>query len=76
MLRCYFWPNCEKEIEDFVKTRNVINVGRTDVKKGNFKTLPIISEIFTRINLDGIFTLLSSDKNNRYLITSLCVASK
>ncbi|GFU29221.1 retrovirus-related Pol polyprotein from transposon 17.6 [Trichonephila clavipes] len=44
--------------------------------KAPLKLVPIISEVFSKINIDAVGPLPVSTKQNRYLITSICVASK
>ncbi|GFX42987.1 retrovirus-related Pol polyprotein from transposon 297 [Trichonephila clavipes] len=47
-----------------------------DKAKAPLKLVPIISEVFSKINVDAVGPLPVSTKQNRYLITSICVASK
>lgn len=46
-----------------------------DKEKAPLKLVIIILEVFFRINIDVIGPLSLSEKNNRYPITSICVAS-
>ncbi|GFY32886.1 retrovirus-related Pol polyprotein from transposon 412 [Trichonephila clavipes] len=67
-----------KDVEEFVKTCNSCQrVGKPrDKAKAPLKLVPIISEVFSKINIDAVGPLPVSTKQNRYLITSICVASK
>ncbi|GFW92936.1 retrovirus-related Pol polyprotein from transposon 17.6 [Trichonephila clavipes] len=47
-----------------------------DKAKAPLKLVPIISEVFSKINIDAVGPLPVSTKQNRYLITSISVASK
>ncbi|GFW98151.1 retrovirus-related Pol polyprotein from transposon 412 [Trichonephila clavipes] len=79
-----FSPEKEKEaneaedVEEFVKTCDSCQrVGKPrDKAKAPLKLVPIISEVFSKINIDAVGPLPVSTKQNRYLITSICVASK
>ncbi|GFT34557.1 retrovirus-related Pol polyprotein from transposon 412 [Trichonephila clavipes] len=42
----------------------------------NLQLVPIISKVFSKINIDAVGPLPVSTKQNRYLITSISVASK
>ncbi|GFY14912.1 retrovirus-related Pol polyprotein from transposon 17.6 [Trichonephila clavipes] len=67
-----------KDVEEFVKTCDSCQrVGKPrDKVKAPLKLVPIISEVFSKINIDAVGPLSVSTKQNRYLITSICVASK
>ncbi|GFT18133.1 retrovirus-related Pol polyprotein from transposon 412 [Trichonephila clavipes] len=67
-----------KDVEEFVKTCDSYQrVGKPrDKAKAPLKLVPIISEVFSKINIDAVGPLPVSTKQNRYLITSICVASK
>ncbi|GFS93339.1 retrovirus-related Pol polyprotein from transposon 412 [Trichonephila clavipes] len=67
-----------KDVEEFVKTCDSCQrVGKPrDKAKAPLKLVPIISEVFSKINIDAVGPLPVSTKQNRYLITSICVASK
>ncbi|GFX55626.1 retrovirus-related Pol polyprotein from transposon 297 [Trichonephila clavipes] len=66
------------DVEEFVKTCDSCQrVGKPrDKVKAPLKLVPIISEVFSKINIDAVGPLPVSTKQNRYLITSICVASK
>ncbi|GFW61173.1 retrovirus-related Pol polyprotein from transposon 297 [Trichonephila clavipes] len=66
------------DVEEFVKTCDSCQrVGKPrDKAKAPLKLVPIISEVFSKINIDAVGPLPVSTKQNRYLITSICVASK
>ncbi|GFT56535.1 retrovirus-related Pol polyprotein from transposon 412 [Trichonephila clavipes] len=78
ILRHFFWPNVYRDGEEFVKTCDSCQrVGKLrDKAKAPLKLVPIISEVFSKINIDAVGPLPVSTKQNRYLITSICVASK
>ncbi|GFW54595.1 retrovirus-related Pol polyprotein from transposon 412 [Trichonephila clavipes] len=78
ILRHFFWPNVYRDVEEFVKTCDSCQrVGKPrDKAKAPLKLAPIISEVFSKINIDAVGPLPVSTKQNRYLITSICVASK
>ncbi|GFW59143.1 retrovirus-related Pol polyprotein from transposon 17.6 [Trichonephila clavipes] len=65
-------------MEEFVKTCDSCQrVGKPrDKAKAPLKLVPIISEVFSKLNIDAVGPLPVSTKQNRYLITSICVASK
>ncbi|GFV84213.1 retrovirus-related Pol polyprotein from transposon 17.6 [Trichonephila clavipes] len=67
-----------KDVEEFVKTCDSCQrVGKQrDKAKESLKLVPIISEVFSKINIDAVGPLPVSTKQNRYLITSICVAFK
>ncbi|GFU74753.1 retrovirus-related Pol polyprotein from transposon 297 [Trichonephila clavipes] len=67
-----------EDVEEFVKTCDSCQrVGKPrDKAKAPLKLVPIISEVFSKINIDAVGPLPVSTKQNRYLITSICVASK
>ncbi|GFY03895.1 retrovirus-related Pol polyprotein from transposon 412 [Trichonephila clavipes] len=78
ILRHFFWPNVYRDVEEFVKTCDSCQrVGKPrDKVKEPQKLVPIISEVFSKINIDAVGPLPVSTKQNRYLVTSICVASK
>ncbi|GFV77878.1 retrovirus-related Pol polyprotein from transposon 17.6 [Trichonephila clavipes] len=78
LLRHFFWPKCYKEIEPFVKTCDPCQrVGKTnDRKKAPLVTVPVISEVFSKITVDACGLIPISTEGNKYLITFMCLASK
>ncbi|GFV32635.1 uncharacterized protein K02A2.6 [Trichonephila clavipes] len=68
----------KRDVEEFVKTCDSCQrVGKPrDKAKAPLKFVPIYSEVFSKINIDDVGPLPVSTKQNRYLITSICVASK
>ncbi|GFS72060.1 retrovirus-related Pol polyprotein from transposon 412 [Trichonephila clavipes] len=76
--KAFFWPNVYRDVEEFVKTCDSCQrVGKPrDKAKAPLKLVPIISEVFSKIDIDAVGPLPVSTKQNRYLITSICVASK
>ncbi|GFU89975.1 retrovirus-related Pol polyprotein from transposon 17.6 [Trichonephila clavipes] len=63
-------------MEQFVKTCDQCQrAGKpNDKKKAPLKLVPVIQEVFTKLNIDG--TLPITSKGNRYLITPICMSSK
>ncbi|GFX17219.1 retrovirus-related Pol polyprotein from transposon 412 [Trichonephila clavipes] len=78
VLRYFFWSNIYKDIEEFVKSCDACQrVGKPrDKVKAPLKLVPIIAEVFSKINIDAVGPLPLSPKRNRYLITAICVTSK
>ncbi|GFX48688.1 retrovirus-related Pol polyprotein from transposon 297 [Trichonephila clavipes] len=67
-----------KDVEEFVNTCDSCQQVRKprDKAKAPLKLVPIIPDVFSKINIDVVGPLPVSTKQNRYLITSICVASK
>ncbi|GBL83932.1 Uncharacterized protein K02A2.6, partial [Araneus ventricosus] len=78
LLRHYFWPNCVKDTENYVRSCDPCQrIGKAREKgKAPLKLVPIITEIFSKINIDAVGPLPISAKNNRYLLTAICMSSK
>ncbi|GBM31262.1 Retrovirus-related Pol polyprotein from transposon 412, partial [Araneus ventricosus] len=78
ILRYYFWPNIISDTEEFVKTCHPCQkVGKSgEMKKAPLKLVPIISEVFARLNVDIVGPLPESDNRNKYLLTAICLSSK
>ena len=78
VLLNFFWPNCYKVIETYVKTCHECQiVGKPrDKKKVPLKLTPIILEPFSKLAIDAIGPLPITGNNNRYAITAICCASK
>ncbi|GBM38884.1 hypothetical protein AVEN_49748-1 [Araneus ventricosus] len=78
ILRHYFWPNCFKDTESYVRSCDPCQrKGKArDKRKAPFQLLPIITEIISKMNIDAIVPLPVSSKNNRYLLTAICMSSK
>ncbi|GFW25348.1 retrovirus-related Pol polyprotein from transposon 17.6 [Trichonephila clavipes] len=52
-------------------------VGKTnDRKKASLVTVPVISEVFSKINVDACEPMPISTEGNKYLITVMCLASQ
>ncbi|KAF8766373.1 Retrovirus-related Pol polyprotein like [Argiope bruennichi] len=47
-----------------------------DKNKAPLKIVPVITEIFTKINIDACGPLPMTPSGNRYIITALCMSSK
>ncbi|GBL73612.1 hypothetical protein AVEN_158481-1 [Araneus ventricosus] len=78
LLRYYFWSNCVKDTENYVRSCDPCQrIGKAREKgKAPLKLVPIITEIFSKINIDAVGPLPISAKNNRYLLTAICMSSK
>lgn len=78
LIRNFFWPNCYQDIEDYVRSCHSCQIiGKSrDKKKAPLRLVPIISEVFSKINIDATGPLPVSDKGNKYLITAICLASR
>ena len=51
----YFWPNCYQEIEELVRTSDTCQrVGHGDKRKALMKLVPVISEVYRRLNIDAV----------------------
>ncbi|KFM65211.1 Retrovirus-related Pol polyprotein from transposon 412, partial [Stegodyphus mimosarum] len=78
LTKYFYWPNCYKEIEEYVKTCDPCQrVGKSNDKaKAPLTLVPIIAEVFSKITFDACGTLPITPNGNRYLITAICLASK
>ncbi|GFY01831.1 retrovirus-related Pol polyprotein from transposon 17.6 [Trichonephila clavipes] len=47
-----------------------------DKKKAPLKLVPVLQEVFTKLNIDACGPLPITSKGNRYLITAICMSSK
>ncbi|GFW23846.1 retrovirus-related Pol polyprotein from transposon 17.6 [Trichonephila clavipes] len=76
--RYFYWPNCYRDMEQFVKTCDQCQrAGKpNDKKKAPLKLVPVIQEVFTKLNIDSCGPLPITSKGNRYLITAICMSSK
>ncbi|GFW23060.1 uncharacterized protein K02A2.6 [Trichonephila clavipes] len=76
--RYFYWPNCYRDMEQFVKTCDQCErAGKpNDKKKAPLKLVPVIQEVFTKLNIDACGPLPITSKGNRYLITAICMSSK
>ncbi|GFV75300.1 retrovirus-related Pol polyprotein from transposon 297 [Trichonephila clavipes] len=66
-------------MEQFVKTCDQCQrAGKpNDKKKAPLKlVVPVIQEVFTKLNIDACGPLPITSKGNRYLITAICMSSK
>ncbi|GFS87013.1 retrovirus-related Pol polyprotein from transposon 297 [Trichonephila clavipes] len=65
-------------MEQFVKTCDQCQrAGKpNDKKKAPLKLVPVIQEVFTKLNIDACGPLPMTSKGNRYLITAICMSSK
>ncbi|GBM90836.1 hypothetical protein AVEN_3083-1 [Araneus ventricosus] len=78
LLKHYFGPNYVKDVEEYIKYCDPCQrIGKArNKKKAPLKLIPIITEIFSKIYIDAVGPLTVSDKNNRYLLTAICMSSK
>ncbi|GFS82324.1 retrovirus-related Pol polyprotein from transposon 17.6 [Trichonephila clavipes] len=76
--RYFYWPNCYRDMEQFVNTCDQCQrAGKpNDKKKAPLKLVPVIQEVFTKLNIDACGPLPITSKRNRYLITAICMSSK
>ncbi|GFX05921.1 retrovirus-related Pol polyprotein from transposon 412 [Trichonephila clavipes] len=76
--RYFYWPNCYRDMEQFVKTCDQCQrAGKpNDKKKAPLKLVPVIQEVFIKLNIDACGPLPITSKGNRYLITAICMSSK
>ncbi|GFX01539.1 retrovirus-related Pol polyprotein from transposon 412 [Trichonephila clavipes] len=77
-FKTFYWPKCFSDVEDFVKTCDKCQrVGKPqDKKKAPLKIVPVITEIFTKINIDASGPLPMTPSGNKYIITALCMSSR
>ncbi|KAG8194515.1 hypothetical protein JTE90_013267 [Oedothorax gibbosus] len=78
LFKTFYWPNCYREVEAFVKSCDLCQrVGKPqDKKKAPLKLVPVITEIFSKINVDAVGPLPVTPSGNKYLITAVCMSSK
>ncbi|GFX73875.1 retrovirus-related Pol polyprotein from transposon 412 [Trichonephila clavipes] len=78
IFKTFYWPKCFSDVEDFVKTSGKCQrLGKTqDKKKAPLKIVPVITEIFTKINIDASGPLPMTPSGNKYIITALCMSSR
>ncbi|GFX77362.1 SCAN box domain-containing protein [Trichonephila clavipes] len=77
IFKTFYWPKCFSDVEDFLKTCDKCQrVGKPqDKKKAPLKIVPVITEIFTKINIDASGPLPMTPSGNKYIITALCMSS-
>ncbi|GFT57854.1 retrovirus-related Pol polyprotein from transposon 412 [Trichonephila clavipes] len=78
IARYFYWPQCYKEIEEFVKTCDPCQrVGKAnDQKKAPMQLVPVISEVFSKLNVDAVGPLPTTPTGNKYLLNVMCMSSK
>ncbi|GFT21627.1 retrovirus-related Pol polyprotein from transposon 412 [Trichonephila clavipes] len=78
LFKTFYWPKCFRDVEHFVKTCDKCQrVGKPqDKKKAPLKIVPVITEIFTKINIDASGPLPMTPSGNKYIITALCMSSR
>ncbi|MDW0176561.1 MAG: RNase H-like domain-containing protein, partial [Nitrososphaeraceae archaeon] len=74
----FFWPKCYQEIEDYVRSCDQCQrAGKpNDKKKAPMKLVPVIQEVFSKINVDAVGPLPTTHNGNKYIITAMCLSSK
>ncbi|GFX05440.1 hypothetical protein TNCV_1007621 [Trichonephila clavipes] len=77
IARYFYWPQCYKEIEEFVKTCDPCQrAGKAnDQKKALMQLVPVIS-VFSKLNVDAVGPLPTTPTGNKYLLTVMCMSSK
>ncbi|GFX80120.1 retrovirus-related Pol polyprotein from transposon 412 [Trichonephila clavipes] len=77
IFKTFYWPKCFSDVEDFVKICGKCQrVGKPqDKKKAPLKIVSVITEIFTKINIDASGPLPMTPSGNKYIITALCMSS-
>ncbi|GFX70392.1 retrovirus-related Pol polyprotein from transposon 412 [Trichonephila clavipes] len=78
IARYFYWPQCYKEIEEFVKTCDPCQrAGKAnDQKKAPMQLVPVLSEVFSKLNVDAVGPLPTTTIGNKYLLTVMCMSSK
>ncbi|GFU55691.1 retrovirus-related Pol polyprotein from transposon 412 [Trichonephila clavipes] len=78
IARYFYWPQCYKEIEEFVKTCDPCQRASkaNDQKKAPMQLVPVISEVFSKLNVDAVGPLPTTPTGNKYLLTVMCMSSK
>ncbi|GFU48766.1 retrovirus-related Pol polyprotein from transposon 412 [Trichonephila clavipes] len=77
IFRAFYWSKCFSDVEDFVKTCDKCQrVGKPQDKKATLKIVPVITEIFTKINIDASGPLPMKPSGNKYIIMALCMSSR
>ncbi|GFX32897.1 retrovirus-related Pol polyprotein from transposon 412 [Trichonephila clavipes] len=78
IFKTFYWPKCFSDVEDFVKTCDKCQrvAKPQDKKKAPLKIVPVITEIFTKINIDASGPLPMTPSGNKYIITALCMSSR
>ena len=69
----FFWPNYFKEFKDFVRTCNKCQKEDKAGEKTLLKLVPVISEVFAKINVDASESLPVTSTGKKYIITQPCV---
>ncbi|GFT27805.1 retrovirus-related Pol polyprotein from transposon 412 [Trichonephila clavipes] len=78
IFKTIYWPKYFSDVEDFVKTCDKCQrVGRPqDKKEAPLKIVPVLTEIFTKINIDASGPLPLTPSGNKCIITALCMSSR
>ncbi|GFW96401.1 retrovirus-related Pol polyprotein from transposon 412 [Trichonephila clavipes] len=78
IFKTFYWPKRFSDVENFVKTCDKRQrVGKPqDKKKAPLKIVPVITEVFTKFNIDASGPLPMTPSGNKYIITALCMSSR
>ncbi|GFT71321.1 retrovirus-related Pol polyprotein from transposon 412 [Trichonephila clavipes] len=78
IIKTFYWPKCFSDVEDFVKTCDKFQrvCKPQDKKKVPLKIVPVITEIFTKINIDASGPLPMTPSGNKYINTAVCMSSR
>ncbi|GFY18403.1 retrovirus-related Pol polyprotein from transposon 412 [Trichonephila clavipes] len=77
IFKTFYWTKCFSDVEDFVKTCDKCQrVGKLQDKKAPLKIVPVITEIFTKINIDASGPLPMTPSGNKFIITALFMSSR
>ena len=78
ITQAFFWPIIIKGEEEYVKSCEPCQVVRKvgDQKRVPLQLVLIITEVFSKLNVDLVGPLPPSDAGNKYLLTTLCMSSR
>ncbi|CAL1293315.1 unnamed protein product [Larinioides sclopetarius] len=77
LARHFFWPKCYKDVENYVRSCDSCQkAGKPNEKKAPLKLVPIIQEVFSKLNIDAVGPLPTNQNGKRFIITSICLSSK
>ena len=68
----FYWPGCLSEIEDFCQTYHECQIqGRHNNAKVCLVTVPLIDVPFSRVAIDIIGPMPTTDNENAYILTMI-----
>ncbi|CAL1291709.1 unnamed protein product [Larinioides sclopetarius] len=78
LARHFFWPKCYKDVENYVRSCDSCQkAGKpNEKKKAPLRLVPIIQEVFSKLNIDAVGPLPTNQNGKRFIITSICLSSK